>query len=222
MLESWLSGQGREVAVGIVIAVLFIGAAIVFHWVAFAGLNRLTRRTRGVIDDSFVHHARRPARVALVILAGLLIVPWLGLGENVELGVQRLLAVVLTATVGWLAFNLTRVLNDVVAARYDLEAADNLTAREVHTRVRVLQRVLAAAIMVITVSLVLMAIPGIRQIGVTLFASAGVVGFCHDPRGCVSSRRRPRRDCRPMRAGEAAYSYRNDSIGSRREACLAG
>ena len=177
MLESWLSGQGREVAVGIVIAVLFIGAAIVFHWVAFAGLNRLTRRTRGVIDDSFVHHARRPARVALVILAGLLIVPWLGLGENVELGVQRLLAVVLTATVGWLAFNLTRVLNDVVAARYDLEAADNLTAREVHTRARVLQRVLAAAIMVITVSLVLMAIPGIRQIGVTLFASAGVVGI---------------------------------------------
>ncbi|MGK2873408.1 MAG: mechanosensitive ion channel family protein, partial [Alphaproteobacteria bacterium] len=54
---------------------------------------------------------------------------------------------------------------------------DNLTAREVHTRVRLLQRILAAIVIVITLCLILMAIPGIRQIGVTLFASAGIAGI---------------------------------------------
>jgi small-conductance mechanosensitive channel len=69
------------------------------------------------------------------------------------------------------------VINDVVAARYDVTAADNLLAREITTRVVMMQRILAASIVVITVCLILMSIPSIRQIGVTLFASAGIAGI---------------------------------------------
>jgi small-conductance mechanosensitive channel len=78
---------------------------------------------------------------------------------------------------GWLAFKLTWLINDVVAARYDVTAPDNLVAREITTRFAVMQRILAASIVVITVCLILMSIPSIRQIGVTLFASAGIAGI---------------------------------------------
>ncbi|MGZ8999337.1 MAG: mechanosensitive ion channel family protein, partial [Allosphingosinicella sp.] len=56
-------------------------------------------------------------------------------------------------------------------------AADNLLAREITTRVAVMQRILAASIVVITVCLILMSIPSIRQIGITLIASAGIAGI---------------------------------------------
>jgi small-conductance mechanosensitive channel len=55
--------------------------------------------------------------------------------------------------------------------------ADNLAARQAHTRVRVLRRLLVAAIVTVTACLILMSIPSIRQIGITLFASAGIVGL---------------------------------------------
>jgi small-conductance mechanosensitive channel len=40
-----------------------------------------------------------------------------------------------------------------------------------------MQRILAASIVVITVCLIFMSIPSIRQIGITLFASAGIAGI---------------------------------------------
>jgi small-conductance mechanosensitive channel len=83
----------------------------------------------------------------------------------------------LTATVGWLAVAFTGVIQDVVSAKHDITQADNLAARQIHTRVRVLRRLLVAAIVTVTACLILMSIPSIRQIGITLFASAGIAGL---------------------------------------------
>jgi small-conductance mechanosensitive channel len=66
---------------------------------------------------------------------------------------------------------------DFVEARYDISQADNLTARQVRTRTRILRRVAVAAIVIVTVCLMLMSFPAVRQIGVSLFASAGVAGL---------------------------------------------
>lgn len=169
VVEAWL--------ISTLVAAIAIGFAAVAHRVVFIALERVTKRTSGIVDNSFVHHAKQPARAIFVILGLLLALPSLAIADDIKITAERVLSLALTAAVGWLAVNLTRVINDIVAARYDLRAADNLTAREVHTRVRLLQRILAAAILVFTVCLILMAIPGIRQIGVTLFASAGIAGI---------------------------------------------
>ncbi len=169
IVESWLASG--------LIALLAVGLAQVAHWIAFAALQRLTRRTAVIIDDSLVRHAKRPTQLILALFALVVALPALNLAEDLNSTTGRILSLLLTASFGWLAFNLTHTINDVVEARYDLSVADNLRAREIHTRVRVLQRILAAAILVVTASVVLMAIPGIRQIGITLFASAGIAGI---------------------------------------------
>ena len=168
-LEHWLSLAGGVLAA--------IAVAWLAHWIVFAALERLTRRTASAVDDSLVRHAKRPTWPILTLFALILVLPALDIPEAHLAGIERVLSLLLTASFGWLAWSLTRTINDVVAERYDLGAADNLRAREIHTRVRLLQRILAAAILAITVSVILMAIPGIRQIGVTLFASAGIAGI---------------------------------------------
>lgn len=169
ILQHWLSTA--------VVALVAIGLAFLAHRIMFAALERLTLHTAGTIDNSLVRHAKRPGWLIITLFALVLVLPILDIPEDMSVSIGRFLSLLLTTAIGWLAFNLTRTINDVVAERYDLSAADNLRAREVHTRVRMLQRILAATIVAITASVILMAIPGIRQIGITLFASAGIAGI---------------------------------------------
>lgn len=168
-VEPWLAVAAAGAAA--------IALAFLAHRILFIVLNRVARRTAGVIDDSIVRHANRPAWLIITLLAVIAILPGLDVPEGARAVAGHLLSLSLTAAFGWLAFSLTRSIKDVTTARYDLGATDNLKAREVHTRVDLLQRVLGVIILAVTVSVLLMAIPGVRQIGITLFASAGIAGI---------------------------------------------
>jgi small-conductance mechanosensitive channel len=157
--------------------VLAIAVALVGHWIVFAALRRLAERVPGTVDSAAVRYARRPAILIFVVLALLLALPALNISVDADASARRVLSLVLTAAVGWLAFSLTRIFEDLVAARYDIGAADNLQAREAYTRVRMLRRILGMVVIIVTTCLILMTIPSIRQIGVTLFASAGIAGI---------------------------------------------
>ena len=169
MVEPWL-------AVAAVCAAA-IALSFLAHRILFAVLRRVARRTAGIVDDSIVRHANRPAWLIITLLAVIAILPGLDIREDIRTIVGHLLSLSLTAAFGWLAFSLTRTIKDVITARYDLDAADNLRAREVHTRVEMMQRVWGVIIVAVTVSVLMMAIPGVRQIGITLFASAGIAGI---------------------------------------------
>src|SRR5690606_22658161 len=54
---------------------------------------------------------------------------------------------------------------------------DNLRARKVHTQVAVLEKVLITVIVILTVAFMLMTFDGVRQVGVSLLASAGIAGI---------------------------------------------
>jgi small-conductance mechanosensitive channel len=160
---------------GILVGALLL--ALLLHWMVFLILSRLARRSASKIDDSLLRHARTPSRALFCVMAVLLVLPVLGLTANAQEALQRLLSIALTGSVGWLAVRLTGVLRDVVEAKYDLKAATDVRARQTVTRVAILRRSLVALIAIVTLCLILMSIPSIRQVGVTLFASAGIAGL---------------------------------------------
>jgi small-conductance mechanosensitive channel len=151
--------------------------ALLIHYLVFLAAGKMASRTRGVVDNSLVRHSRRPARLLFVLLAAFVVLPLVDLPEGALATVKQVLTMGLTAAVGWLVAGFSGVIQDVIAAKYDITVADNLAARQAHTRVRVLRRLLVAAIVTVTACLILMSIPSIRQIGITLFASAGIVGL---------------------------------------------
>ena len=160
---------------GIILGALLL--ALLVHWIAFVVLTRLAARSASRVDDSLLKHGRTPSKALFCVMALLLVLPVLGLASGAQEALQRLLSIALTGSVGWLAVRLTGVLRDVVEAKYDLKAATDVRARQTVTRVAILRRSLVALIAVVTLCLILMSVPSIRQIGVTLFASAGIAGL---------------------------------------------
>jgi hypothetical protein len=167
--REWLWSSG--ILVGAILAALGI------HRLLFTTLDRVTRRTKSVIDNSLVRHSRRPARLLLPLVAVFLALPATPLPEAVEGPIQHGVGLGLIAAVGWLIVSLMEVVDDVIRGHYDLDAADNLAARQVRTKTLVLRRVVAVIVGVVTLGLMLMTFPAIRRFGASLLASAGVAGL---------------------------------------------
>ncbi|MBU0658713.1 MAG: mechanosensitive ion channel family protein [Alphaproteobacteria bacterium] len=91
--------------------------------------------------------------------------------------ITRIAGLVLPALIGWTAIALLGLAADVVRAGADINVADNLRARRRRTRVGILYRVGVFLILLVTFCLMLMSIPSVRNIGVTLIASAGLAGL---------------------------------------------
>lgn len=158
-------------------AVLIAGAAIALalalHFILFAVLGRLTRlsQTRG--DELVVEKLRQPLRWSLVAVA-------LSLASEIQPGVAHLwdgvARFVVPALLGWVAFALVKAFAQAMDSRAEL-SVDEQAARSRRTRIAILSRAAGFVIVFVTVALMLLSIPGVRNVGVTLMASAGLAGL---------------------------------------------
>jgi hypothetical protein len=90
---------------------------------------------------------------------------------------QHLLLIALLAVGTWLVVRCIGAFEGAAIRRYPMDVADNLQARRVVTQVRVLGRTADVVVIVIGLSVILLTIPGVRQLGASLLASAGVAGL---------------------------------------------
>lgn len=77
----------------------------------------------------------------------------------------------------WLLVRAVRAVERRIVREHPLETADNLAARRVQTRTRVVSGVAQGAIVLVGAGVALMTFPAIRQVGATLLASAGIIGL---------------------------------------------
>jgi small-conductance mechanosensitive channel len=116
-------------------------------------------------------------RLALLVVAVVIVLPVAPLDPEFKYVVVRLLLVAIVVLIGWAAITALHVAADVYLRRYRLDAEDNLLARKHNTQIRVLLRTIDGLIVLITVGAALMSFQTVRQYGVSLFASAGVAGI---------------------------------------------
>jgi small-conductance mechanosensitive channel len=99
------------------------------------------------------------------------------LDPNTEGILARVLGLATICLLGWAAAAALHIAADLYLLRFRIDVADNLLARKHVTQVRVLVRILDVVIALVTIGFALMTFDGVRQFGVTLFASAGVAGI---------------------------------------------
>jgi small-conductance mechanosensitive channel len=80
-------------------------------------------------------------------------------------------------SLSWMVLRIIHVGRDIILSRYDITVKDNLKARRVLTQIRVIERIISIGIILLAVSFMLMSFPRVRQLGVSLLASAGVIGI---------------------------------------------
>ncbi len=161
---------------GLVPLCLTVLAALGLHAVVFRILAVLARRTRWKLDELLVKRVQRPARVGLVLL-GLQLLATSGRVTWMQPALSQSLAIAIITTLTWLSVVVLRAIEDHVKHRYDIQVADNLEARRVHTQIGVLTRTLSVFVIVIGVAVALMTFPRVRELGASLLASAGIAGL---------------------------------------------
>jgi small-conductance mechanosensitive channel len=148
-------------------------AALAIHLVMFALLARFARLSHLESDGVVVQRLRHPARWSLVAVA-------ISLASESDPTVARLwdsvARFVVPALLGWVAFELVKAFAVAIESRAEL-SIDELAARSRRTRVAILSRTAGFVIVFVTVALILLSLPAVRNVGVTLMASAGLAGL---------------------------------------------
>ncbi|WP_205967347.1 mechanosensitive ion channel family protein [Aquisalinus luteolus] len=162
---------GAGVLVGAVLVAVFIKSVV---WTL---ATKAARRGKQQMLTRILHRSRVVATIAVAILAVELTLPLITMPEAVGIFVDRMVNLFLIGVCGWLVILVLRALTDARMSRYDINAEDNLEARRIATRMRVLRQMMTMVILLVTVATMLMTFPSVRAIGVSLFASAGVAGI---------------------------------------------
>jgi small-conductance mechanosensitive channel len=175
VLRPWMAPGATLAAVLVIVAIAYRAA--------MAMARRLVRERP--MAGVFLKRAHSPGLAVAALLAAQAVLqsapghlPGIAAARHVE-------ALFLIAAFTWLAVRLSTAIAEAVELRYPLDVADNLGARRIQTQTRVLTRTLASIAVLVGISFALLTFPGVRNIGASLLASAGlaglVVGFAAKP-----------------------------------------
>lgn len=156
--------------------VLAIALALAAHYAVERWLHRLTAHRRPGLYR-VVTRTRAVTRLAFILLALHIVLPSLPLSDDWNTFAHDCLFAGFIILAGWVVLVAVTLATDRYAARFRLDVDDNLAARKYITQMRVLRRIAEGAIILITAALALMVFPVVREVGVSLFASAGVAGL---------------------------------------------
>jgi small-conductance mechanosensitive channel len=179
-LNTWIEAPARSL--GVLLAWTFsvaaaIVAALIVHRVAMAVLRRAAGRTAQPADDIVLAQTAQPAKwilIAIAVSLGQRLVPLAPWAADLW---RQASGFALPALFGWLAIALLRAIKLIIEQRADISVEDNLQARRKRTRVSILMRILTVLVLFLTICMMLLSIPGVRNVGVTLMASAGLAGL---------------------------------------------
>lgn len=172
-LRAQMAPWAWDALVAVGAAALGIAIALVIHRVLFSLLTRLARHNDAESDDIIIRSMERPTRWAMGTLGLVLAARETPALHDVW---EKFAGLVMPLLLGWIAFSLVKGFSE--AMMLHAEASDDIAAaRSRRTRIAILSRTALLVIVVITVGLVLLDIPGVRDIGTTLLASAGLAAL---------------------------------------------
>ena len=158
------------------IALVAIALGLVTNFILFRGVDRLAKLTKFRFDDLIAQYGRRPGRLLFPTLYLSFVTPSLHLSAEARELYTHATSLLSIAAGTYLAINMTSLARDALLASVDQNEGGSLAARKMVTQVRVAEKVLDFVILVLCLAFMLMTFDSIRQVGVSILASAGVAG----------------------------------------------
>ena len=166
------------IAMNIAVAVAALATGRLAYWLGFLLLHRLDKFIATISLQPLIINAQLPMRWLLSLLSLGIGVNWMTIPPLWKEHLNLLLRPVTVGVVGWLAISMTLAAADILKRRYAWnQTKNNLAARRISTQLRVFQNVALFIIILLTIIAMAMTIPGLRTLGISLFASAGVAGL---------------------------------------------
>jgi small-conductance mechanosensitive channel len=150
--------------------------ALALHAVLLRLLKRACVRFP-VLVAPLVHRAAGPTRLALLILAWGIVLRSSVFRDAATAFFGQFLLAAFVVLVGWSAIAVANLAADIYLRRFVLDAEDNFLARKQVTQVQILRRTLVTLMVIVTVAGAMIAFDSVRQLGISLLASAGAAGL---------------------------------------------
>nr|WP_202512737.1 mechanosensitive ion channel family protein [Streptomyces sp. SID3343] len=156
-------------------------SVIVFTGLVTWGMARLARevQTRKPLTGPLWSMMRR-GRASVVATFGfsvlLLAEPAAGLPERSRGMIRHILVLLVIATCAWLIVHAVTLLVNTSFERYAANATDTRRVRRIETQIALIRRTAVAIVGIITFAAMIMTFPGMKTIGTSLLASAGLLG----------------------------------------------
>ncbi|MBF7009971.1 mechanosensitive ion channel [Novosphingobium resinovorum] len=176
-IESHIAGLpnwAERPVVAIVTALIGVVLALAIHTILFRVLVRVARGSTSDADDLVVNRLERPTRWAFLSIGMVMAAREAPALDAVW---DRLAPFVMPLLTGWVAIAIFRAFIEAMILRADITVENNRNARRRRTRLGIMSRLGTFLIVFLTISGMLASIPGVKEIGVTLMASAGLAAL---------------------------------------------
>ncbi len=167
-------------------AIFLFCAALVLsnaaHWLIFRIVrSKAAHSTQGALSGwGIQQYLGRPSRAVFMLTCLLGVIPIIpNLPGNLDADIRHVLAMAIVLALGWFFTGCVYVLQTFMLRKYDLNVADNIRARRVHTQFQVFRHLLIGFVVVITVGALLWTFddPRLWHYGSGLLASAGLASL---------------------------------------------
>ena len=158
----------------ILVAVLLL--TLVLISVVYAILDRLLRSRHVPVLRRVLDKGRMAVKLAFAMLAVQAVLPAIALPAQATQVIGRAAALLLVVAIGWAVTRKVAAIFDAFMQGELDEDADRFV-RQRRTQLIVFRRLAITIGVVLTVGMLLTAIPQVRTVGLSLFASAGVAGI---------------------------------------------
>ncbi|NLF31017.1 MAG: mechanosensitive ion channel [Planctomycetes bacterium] len=170
-LRPWIAGTFGPVAA-------WSAAGALVALVGWAVLRRVLTERRSRVGHTVLRCCGAPVAAGVVLLFARLGMPDVtSETPGADFTLEHFWALAMIAVSAWALLALVRALMDLANQRFRVDVADNLHARKIHTHLRVLGRIAAVTVIVVAFATALTTFDAVRQLGVSLLASAGIIGI---------------------------------------------
>jgi small-conductance mechanosensitive channel len=169
--------SGNATLSDLIIAVSLVLLSLLIYFIFSGLLKRLRRKNPDHLLGISWQKFRYPVLFLILLIDFIIIQGLFTPDQEISASLSNLITISLIFVITWLLVRSINLAREIIMQRYDISEKDNLQARKVFTQFRILERIIIFIVIIIAVAIALMTFEGIRRIGVSLFASAGVAGI---------------------------------------------
>ncbi len=165
-------------------AFLYAGRVIAVLWLIFQMIRAIEKRMRhwaqesgSVLNNVIVPVAGQTLRLAVPLLAVILLLPLLELPERWSWVTQKGFGILLIVSLSFLIIRGVRAVQIALLREHHMDVPDNYTARRIYTQVSVIRKIVISMVVIVGIGSILMMFDPVRQLGTSILASAGIAGI---------------------------------------------
>jgi small-conductance mechanosensitive channel len=157
--------------------IVMLGLSFLVYQIVFWVLRKRMQKADFLLPSLIRKQTHTPGLFTFFAFGLVLVMPFLPIPSLWQGLINKGLGIFQIICVAWLLISIIQALREFVVGKYVASAGgNNHRIRTVYTQYKIFERILIFIIIVMGIIAILMTFDGVRQIGVSLLASAGVLG----------------------------------------------